>query len=126
MPPIAHADGFNIVSDGIVNGSIQVPGHGRPLILLADRHTTGGYPKIATVISADLGRLAQVRPGETIRFEAVTVEAAQSLARGARRTLAARLAALVPAGGLDLDRAFLLSCNLIDGVVSASPTGSAA
>lgn len=125
-PPIAHADGFNIVSDGIVNGSIQVPGHGRPLILLADRHTTGGYPKIATVISADLGRLAQVRPGETIRFEAVTVEAAQSLARGARRTLAARLAALVPAGGLDLDSAFLLSCNLIDGVVSASPTGSVA
>lgn len=119
-PPIAHADGFNIVSDGIVNGSIQVPGHGRPLILLADRHTTGGYPKIATVISADFGRLAQVRPGETMVFEAVTVEEAQSLARGARRTLAARRAALVPAGGAELDSTFLLSCNLIDGVVSAS------
>lgn len=125
-PPIAHADGFNIVSDGIVNGSIQVPGHGRPLILLADRHTTGGYPKIATVISADLGRLAQVRPGETIVFEAVTVERAQSLAREARRTLAARRAALVPAGGAELDSAFLLSCNLIGGVISASALEPAA
>ncbi|WP_419539801.1 biotin-dependent carboxyltransferase family protein [Methylobacterium oryzae] len=118
-PPIAHADGFNIVSDGIVNGSIQVPGHGRPLILLADRHTTGGYPKIATVISADLGRLAQVRPGETIRFAAVAVAEAQAIARAARSALAARLAALVPAGGGALDSAFLLSCNLVGGVVSA-------
>lgn len=118
-PPIAHADGFNIVSDGIVNGSIQVPGHGRPLILLADRHTTGGYPKIATVISADLGRLAQVRPGETIRFAAVAVAEAQAIARAARRSLDARLAALVPAGGDALDSAFLLSCNLVGGVVSA-------
>lgn len=121
-PPIAHADGFNIVSDGIVNGSIQVPGHGRPLILLADRHTTGGYPKIATVISADLGRLAQVRPGETIRFAAVDVAEAQGLAREARRALAARLAALVPAGGAALDSAFLLALNLVDGVVSATPS----
>lgn len=118
-PPIAHADGFNIVSDGIVNGSIQVPGHGRPLILLADRHTTGGYPKIATVISADLGRLAQARPGETIRFTAVAVAEAQAIARAARSALAARLTALVPAGGGDLDSAFLLSCNLVGGVVSA-------
>lgn len=119
-PSIAHADGFNIVSDGIVNGSIQVPGHGRPLILLADRHTTGGYPKIATVIAADLGRLAQVRPGETIRFAAVDVAEAQALAREARRALAARLAALEPAGGGDLDSAFLLALNLVGGVVSAS------
>lgn len=118
-PPIAHADGFNIVSDGIVNGSIQVPGHGRPLILLADRHTTGGYPKIATVISADFGRLAQVRPGETIRFEAVGVEQGQALAREAKQALATRLAALAPAGGADLDSAFLFACNLVDGVVSA-------
>jgi 5-oxoprolinase (ATP-hydrolysing) subunit C len=125
-PPIAHADGFNIVSDGIVNGSIQVPGHGRPLILLADRHTTGGYPKIATVIAVDLGRIAQVRPGETIRFEAVDVGEAQSLARAANRTLAARLEALVPAGGADLDSAFLLSCNLVGGVVSASAGDAAA
>lgn len=125
-PPIAHAEGFNIVSDGIVNGSIQVPGHGRPLILLADRHTTGGYPKIATVISADFGRLAQVRPGETIRFESVTVDEAQSLARDAKSALTARLTALVPAGGGDLDSGFLLSCNLIGGVVSANHIGSVA
>lgn len=120
-PPITHAAGFNIVSDGIVNGSIQVPGHGRPLILLADRHTTGGYPKIATVISADLGRLAQVRPGETIRFAAVGVDEAQAAAREARSILSKRLAALVPMGGGRFDSAFLLACNLIDGVVSADP-----
>ncbi len=54
-PPIEHRDGFNIISDGIVNGSIQVPGSGIPIVLLADRQTTGGYPKIATVVSADLG-----------------------------------------------------------------------
>lgn len=125
-PAIAHADGFNIVSDGIVNGSIQVPGHGRPLILLADRHTTGGYPKIATVISADLGRLAQVRPGEAIRFEAVSVEAAQAIAREARQAVSRRLAAMIPAGGGSLDSAFLLACNLIGGVVSAEPHETAA
>ena len=125
-PAIEHRDGFNIVSDGIVNGSIQVPGHGRPLILLADRHTTGGYPKIATVISADFGRLAQVRPGETIRFEAVGVEEAQNLARAGRKALAQRLDALMPMGGVNRDSAFLLACNLIDGVVLAEPREPAA
>ena len=54
-PPLEHsAKGYNIVSDGIAHGSIQVPGNGLPIILLADRQTTGGYPKIATVISADI------------------------------------------------------------------------
>ena len=55
-PPLTHARSPNIVSDGIANGSLQIPGNGQPLLLLADRGTTGGYPKIATVITADLGR----------------------------------------------------------------------
>ena len=83
-PPLAHAKGFNIVSDAIAPGSIQVPGGGQPIILLADRQTTGGYPKIATVISADLPALGQTRPGERVRFEAVTLDAAREARRGAQ------------------------------------------
>ena len=61
-PVIKHLHGHNIVSDGTVNGSIQVPGNGAPIVLMPDRGTSGGYPKIATVISADLGRFAQNLP----------------------------------------------------------------
>ena len=71
----------DIVSDGVVPGVIQVPGNGQPIILLADCQTVGGYPKIATVISADLPRLAQVRPGQALRFAAVdAAQAAQARA----------------------------------------------
>ena len=61
----------DIVSDGVTPGAIQVPGNGQPIILLADCQTVGGYPKIGTVISADLPRLAQLRPGQTLCFRAV-------------------------------------------------------
>jgi biotin-dependent carboxylase-like uncharacterized protein len=80
-PAITHLHGHNIVSDGTVNGSIQVPGNGQPIVLMPDRGTSGGYPKIATVISADLGRLAQIPAGRSVRFEAVTVAEAQAEAR---------------------------------------------
>ena len=71
-PPLEHsAKGYNIVSDGIAHGSIQVPGNGLPIVLLADRQTTGGYPKIATVISADLPALGRMTPGAKIAFEVV-------------------------------------------------------
>ncbi len=63
-PVIRHLHGHNIVSDGTVNGSIQVPGNGQPIVLMPDRGTSGGYPKIATVISADLGRPRRSLPGE--------------------------------------------------------------
>lgn len=90
-PAIEHGpEGFNIVSDATVFGSVQVPGGGRPIVLMADRQTTGGYPKIATVISADLGRIAQRRPGAPIRFAAVSVEEAVRLARE-RAALAAAM-----------------------------------
>lgn len=120
-PAIEHADGFNIVSDGIMNGSIQVPGQGRPIILLADRQTTGGYPKIATVIGPDLHRLAQRRPGEEIRFERVTVEEAEAIAARHRALLAAIPGRLRPAAGImgDLTPERLLAANLVSGVVSA-------
>ena len=78
--PLKHVtpEAADIVSDGVTPGVIQVPGNGLPIILLADCQTVGGYPKIATVISADLPRLAQLRPGDAIRFCAV--DAAQSKA----------------------------------------------
>jgi biotin-dependent carboxylase-like uncharacterized protein len=120
-PAIEHADGFNIVSDGIVNGSIQVPGNGRPLVLLADRQTTGGYPKIATIIGADLPKIAQHRPGETVRFVAVNVAEAVEAARERERALEAALESVrrVVFAASDLSTERLLSVNLITGVCSA-------
>lgn len=66
---IEAKNGTDIVSDGIVDGSIQITAGGLPIILLADRQTTGGYAKIATVVSEDLPKLAQVRPGDKITFQ---------------------------------------------------------
>lgn len=76
-PALPLRDGFNIVSDGIVAGSIQVPGHGQPLILLADRQTTGGYPKIGVVTTPDLARIGQRRPHERVRFHRVPPDEAE-------------------------------------------------
>ena len=77
-PALAHVSkaAADIVSDGVTPGSIQVPGNGQPIILLADAQTVGGYPKMATVISADLPRLGQAKPGDAIRFAAVSVSEA--------------------------------------------------
>lgn len=76
-PPIAHRGPTGIVSDGIVTGSIQVPPDGQPIVMLADHQTTGGYPKIATVIRADLPLLAQCLPGDNVRFVAVSLAEVQ-------------------------------------------------
>ena len=70
-----------MLSHAIQFGSVQVPPSGQPIILMADAQTTGGYPKIANVIEADLGALAQVRLGSTIQFEAVSLELAAKLRR---------------------------------------------
>jgi biotin-dependent carboxylase-like uncharacterized protein len=64
----------NIVSDGIVTGSVQVPPDGQPIMMMVDHQTTGGYPKIATVIRADLPLLAQCLPGNQIRFAKVSLQ----------------------------------------------------
>ena len=80
-PPVGHVRGPDIVSDGNALGSIQVPGSGAPIILLADRGTTGGYTKVATVISPDIGLLAQAMPGAKVRFVAVSVEEAHEILR---------------------------------------------
>jgi biotin-dependent carboxylase-like uncharacterized protein len=73
--PLRHRGSAEILSDGMVAGSIQVPPDGLPIVMAADGPTTGGYPKIATVLTADLPLLAQLVPGEgEVRFEAVCVE----------------------------------------------------
>jgi biotin-dependent carboxylase-like uncharacterized protein len=119
-PVIEHADGFNIISDGIPLGAIQVPGTGKPIILLADRQTTGGYPKIACVIAPDVAALAQFRPGATLRFQAVSVEEGTAAHRAFAKLIAnlpSLVETAVPGGVLDSER--LLSLNLIDGIVLA-------
>ena len=119
-PAIAHsAKGYNIVSDGIVTGSIQVPGSGEPLIRLADRQTTGGYPKIATVISADLPRLAQCGPGDRLTFVRTSRDEAIAALQAQMTAIAAFKASLKPQGAVSLDSAQLLSTRLIDGWISA-------
>jgi antagonist of KipI len=80
---IAHRTGPDIISDGIPAGAIQVPGDGQPMILLVDRQSTGGYSKIATVISVDIGVVAQTGPGRRIRFRSVTVMEAHHILRQA-------------------------------------------
>jgi biotin-dependent carboxylase-like uncharacterized protein len=80
-PAITHAGSFNITSDAIAPGSIQIPGNGQPIVLLADRQTTGGYPKLATVISADVPALGRLSIGAKIRFEPVSIETAVAARR---------------------------------------------
>jgi allophanate hydrolase subunit 2 len=75
--PLAHQGPAEILTDGMVPGCVQVPPDGQPIVMLADGPTTGGYPKIATVVTSDLDALAQLAPGDQVRFRIVTVEEAQ-------------------------------------------------
>jgi len=120
-PRIEHARGINIISDGIAPGSVQVPGNELPIVLLADRQTVGGYPKIATVISADLPAVSRLPIGAKIRFRSVSI----AEAKAARRRLVADIEGLpgkiVPLRQTDGELTpKLLNCNLIGGVVDAS------
>jgi biotin-dependent carboxylase-like uncharacterized protein len=90
-PAIEHARGHDILSDGIPLGGVQVVGDGQPIVLLVDRQSTGGYTKIATVCSCDIGRLGQVKPGQRVRFSAVTVAEAHAALRAERARLDAAI-----------------------------------
>ena len=68
-----------ILSEGICLGAIQVPADGQPIVLLNDRQTIGGYPKLGSVLSLDIGKLAQLLPGGKVRFEAISIEQAHNL-----------------------------------------------
>ena len=118
-PVLRHLHGHNIVSDGTVNGSLQVPGSGQPIVLMPDRGTSGGYPKIATVISADFGRFAQTPAGRAFRFKAVSMAEAQAEARKFAellRTLPERLHAIE---SVDLNIDALHDANVAGSAVSA-------
>ena len=113
-PVLKHERGYNIVSDGIVTGAIQVPGTGQPIILLADHQTTGGYPKMATVISADISRMGRLRPGDTVRFKEVTADEAEKARFEHEKMVLSAISGFVNADPW-LDEKALYTENLISG-----------
>ncbi len=123
-PVISHLHGHNIVSDGTVNGSIQVPGNGAPIVLMSDRNTTGGYPKIATVISADFGRLAQTPAGTGFRFKAVSVKEAQAEARKFAELIRALPDLVSSLDSLELNLEALQDVNVAGSAVNAVDAGT--
>ena len=123
-PKVEHSGGHNIVSDGAVHGSIQVPGNGQPIVLMADHGTTGGYPKIATVISADLGRFAQMQSGSIFRFKAISVEDAQAEARKLAEFLQSLPGRIHEAGGSSLNLVELQKANVAGVAVNAIDTAT--
>ena len=123
-PVIRHLHGHNIVSDGTVNGSIQVPGNGQPIVLMSDRGTSGGYPKIATVITADFGRFAQIPAGTAFRFKAVSMAEAQAAARKFAELLRTLPDRLRPIESFDLNVEALQDANVAGAAVSAVDAGT--
>lgn len=125
-PVVEHTRGADIASEGLVTGSIQIPGNGKPIILMADRQTTGGYTKIATVVSADLPRVGRLKPGDTLAFAAVSVAQAETLRRSQETAIRKLIEAIRPAQpDVTLDMAALYTENLISGMVDAR-TGAVA
>lgn len=76
---VIHSSMVGMLSEGICHGAIQIPADGQPIVLMNDRQTIGGYPKIGSVISLDTARLAQLAPGSTVRFESISLEQAHNL-----------------------------------------------
>lgn len=114
--PLPAVRGHDIVSDGTVPGAIQVPGSGQPLVLLVEGQTSGGYPKIATVIGADLTRLAQLGPGKPFQFQAVTPEEAEAALLAMHQETRAILDAIQEVQDYRPDPQKLMGENLISGV----------
>lgn len=124
-PPLAHVPGgADIVSDGVAPGAIQVPADGQPIVLLADCQTVGGYPKIATVIRADLPRLAHLPPGAEIRFEAVdAAQAADARATQARLFAGWRASVRPRAHAGEIPTEILLAANLAGAALRGDEEG---
>ena len=123
-PAIKHLHGHNIVSDGTVNGSIQVPGSGAPIALMMDRGTSGGYPKIATVITADIGRLAQTSAGMAFRFKAVSMAEAQDEARKFQQLIRSLPDRLRSSDTVELNIEALSDANVAGYAVNAMDAGT--
>ena len=105
-------------------GSIQVPGNGQPIVLMADHGTTGGYPKIATVISADIGRLAQIPTGREFRFQAIDIAAAHSAARAMHDLIEGLSGKLRDAASSGLNLGALQDANLAGVAINAVDTAT--
>jgi biotin-dependent carboxylase-like uncharacterized protein len=80
-PKIAHRQKADIITDAIPQGAVQVPGDGQPIVMMADRPTTGGYAKIACVIGPDIPKIAQLKPEDEVRFRKIGIDEAHGLLR---------------------------------------------
>lgn len=112
--------GHDLISDGLIPGVIQVPGSGDPIILFVDCQSVGGYPKIATVISADLHKIGQLLPGRKIKFEAVNIDEATRAAASLQLKVKATIDTIQEyfgEGALNIKA--LYHTNLVSGVVDA-------
>ncbi len=107
-------------SQGTTAGALQAPPDGQPILLLADRQTTGGYPRIATVISADLAAAGRLSPGTRIRFKEVSRNEAVQLLKAQREWLASLPSRLKPASAATLSTEHLLAANLVGGVTAGA------
>lgn len=117
---LRHAGSYDLVSDGIVPGSVQVPGSCQPIVMMVDHQTTGGYPKIATVISADIPVLGRRRPGSVVRFQAVSRTEAEDIRRAQEAMLRAWMSDFQAVrDGASINTERLYDANLIDGVQDA-------
>ncbi|MGD0635340.1 MAG: biotin-dependent carboxyltransferase family protein [Beijerinckiaceae bacterium] len=114
-PRIAHIRDFNIVTDGVALGAVQIAGDGQPLVQMADRAPTGGYAKIAHVARADIGRLAQLRPGESCHFIKVSSEEARAALLALEDQVNGTPSFLQPLKRIPTTET-LLAANLIGGV----------
>lgn len=112
---LAPENALSIPSEAIIRGSLQVPGHGDPIVLLADHQTTGGYPKIGTVITCDQDTLAQARAGDQVMFREVTAEEGISSTRARASALAAWISEFPSMRGSLTEK--LHRVNLISGIV---------
>jgi allophanate hydrolase subunit 2 len=119
-PALEHLGSADITSDGVVPGAIQVPGSGQPIVLFVDAQTVGGYAKIATVVRADLPRLAHLRPGAELRFVAVSREQAFAALQAQAHALQAwerTITSYRLPGSLDMEA--LREANLVSGIIDA-------
>jgi biotin-dependent carboxylase-like uncharacterized protein len=114
-----HPHGHDVISEGIAPGSIQISGSGEPIVLLADRQTTGGYPKIATMISADLPALGRLPIGATIAFQRVSLAEASELRRKLLAEMDGICGRIVRIDGAAERAPDLSQLNLISGVIDA-------
>lgn len=117
---LAPEDALSIPSEAIIRGSLQVPGHGDPIVLLADHQTTGGYPKIATVITCDQDTIAQARAGDLVRFIEVSAEEGTKATRERAQQIANWIADIPSHRGSLADK--LNRVNLISGIVGPDGT----